>query len=93
MTKRFERGLIQLGFETLARSHPVVLLMVRDTARTRDLVSFLFANGILATGLNHPVVPKGDEEIRFQVSADHTAQDIDEVLGVLAHFQNQYISR
>jgi glycine C-acetyltransferase len=29
------------------------------------------------------VVPKGDEEIRFQVSADHTALDIDEALGVL----------
>ena len=39
--------------------------------------------GILATGLNYPVVPRGDEEIRFQISADHTAADMDEVLGVL----------
>jgi glycine C-acetyltransferase len=30
------------------------------------------------------VVPKGDEEIRFQVNADHTEADIDEVLSVLA---------
>ena len=41
---------------------------------------------MLATGLNFPVVPKGDEEIRFQVSADHTAADIDFVLDVLARF-------
>jgi glycine C-acetyltransferase len=30
------------------------------------------------------VVPRGEEEIRFQISADHTTADIDEVLDVLA---------
>ena len=62
-----------LGYETIPGAHPVVPLMVRE-------------NGILATGLNYPVVPRGDEEIRFQVSADHTEADIDEALGVLAAF-------
>jgi len=47
----------------------------------------LGVNGILATGLNYPVVPKGDEEIRFQVSADHTEADIDYVLEVLKKFK------
>ncbi|HET9259148.1 MAG TPA: pyridoxal phosphate-dependent aminotransferase family protein, partial [Acidimicrobiia bacterium] len=61
----------------------VVPLMVRDTARTADLVDHLFENGVLATGLNYPVVPRGDEEIRFQVNADHTAADIQYVLDVL----------
>ena len=60
--------------------------MVRDTERTTALVSHLHENGVLATGLNYPVVPKGDEEIRFQVNADHTETDIDQVLGVLAGF-------
>jgi glycine C-acetyltransferase len=32
------------------------------------------------------VVPRGDEEIRFQVSADHTEADVDQALGVLARF-------
>jgi glycine C-acetyltransferase len=49
-------------------------------------VRHLFAHGILATGLSYPVVPKGDEEIRFQVSADHTAKDIDTVLDTLKSF-------
>ncbi len=57
--------------------------MVRDTARTSTLVTRLRQHGILATGLNYPVVPKGDEEIRFQISADHTIGDIDEALAVL----------
>jgi glycine C-acetyltransferase len=83
MTKKFESGLVELGFETIPSPHPVVPLMVRDTAKTAKLVSFLHENGVLATGLNFPVVPKGDQLIRFQVSYDHTAADIDTVLDIL----------
>ena len=61
--------------------------MVRDTARTTAIVEHLRANGILATGLNYPVVPQGEQAIRFQLSADHTAADVDEVLAVLAKYQ------
>jgi glycine C-acetyltransferase len=86
MTKRFEDGLTDAGFETIPGPHPVVPLMVRDTEKTGALVSHLFANGVLATGLNYPVVPKGDEEIRFQVSAEHTPADIDYALSVLHSF-------
>jgi glycine C-acetyltransferase len=44
---------------------------------------------MLATGLNYPVVPRGDEEIRFQVSADPTETDIDYVLEVLKKFKKR----
>jgi glycine C-acetyltransferase len=87
MTARFEQGLVKLGFETIPGEHPVVPLMVRDTARTSALVRHLKAHGVLATGLNYPVVPRGDEEIRFQVAADHTPLDVDYALEVLASFQ------
>ncbi len=86
ITELFESGLVEAGFETIPGPHPIVPLMVRDTSRTAALVNHLFDNGVLATGLNHPVVPKGDEEIRFQVNADHTASDIQYALGVLADF-------
>jgi len=87
LTKRFEKGLVDIGYEIIASEHPVVPLMVRDTKRTSDLVQYLTENGVLATGLNFPVVPKGDEEIRFQISADHTEYDIDYVLRVLEKFK------
>jgi glycine C-acetyltransferase len=83
MTVRFETGLLARGLEIIPGAHPVVPLMIRDTARTSVLVDHLHQQGILATGLNYPVVPKGDEEIRFQISADHTNADIDEALAVL----------
>ena len=86
MTARFKDGLVRLGFETLPGEHPVVPLMLRDTARTSAMVAHLRRSHILATGLNYPVVPRGDEEIRFQVSADHTEADIDAALAVLSRF-------
>ncbi|RMH19825.1 MAG: aminotransferase class I/II-fold pyridoxal phosphate-dependent enzyme [Acidobacteria bacterium] len=86
MTRRFERGLVELGYETIPGPHPVTPVMVRDTAKTIALVDHLFQNGILATGLKYPVVPRGDESIRFQISADHKAADIDLCLEALASF-------
>ncbi|MCK5404681.1 MAG: aminotransferase class I/II-fold pyridoxal phosphate-dependent enzyme [Desulfobulbaceae bacterium] len=87
MTRRFEQGIIRLGYETLKSENPIVPLLTRDTRKTAQMVRFLFKNGILATGLNFPVVPKGDEEIRFQVSAGHTEKDIDYVLRILKKFK------
>ncbi|MEO5511471.1 MAG: aminotransferase class I/II-fold pyridoxal phosphate-dependent enzyme [Longimicrobiales bacterium] len=86
LTKRFEDGLVRLGFEVIPGEHPVTPLVARDTALTRALVKHLRANGVLATGLAFPVVPKGEDEIRFQINADHTVFDIDQVLETLASF-------
>jgi len=86
MTARFRAGLLKLGLETLPGEHPVVPLMLRDTPRTAAMVAHLRREGILATGLNYPVVPQGDEEIRFQISADHTEADINEALEAIARF-------
>lgn len=88
LTKRFKDGLVNLGYETIQGEHPIVPLFVKDTQKTKDLVKYLINNGILATGLNFPVVPKGDETIRFQVNADHTENDIDYVLSVLKKYKN-----
>ncbi len=86
LTRRFEEGLGVAGIETIPGEHPVVPLMIRDTARTRDLVKYLFDHGVLVTGLAYPVVPRGDEEIRTQINADHTEFDIDHVLELLGKY-------
>ena len=84
LTKRFEAGLLERGFEIIPGDHPIVPIMVRSTAETRRLVAALFDAGVLATGLAYPVVPRGDESIRFQINADHTAASIDYVLSALS---------
>jgi glycine C-acetyltransferase len=82
-TAQFRGGLESLGFESIPGPHPVVPLVVRDTARVRSMVAGLFERGILAVGLTFPVVPKGDETIRFQINAAHTEGDISELLSAL----------
>ena len=47
------------------------------------MVRGLYDKGVLVVGLTFPVVPRGDETIRFQINAAHTESDISEVLGVL----------
>jgi len=76
-------GIFERGYETVAGEHPIVPLLIRNTEKTKELVARLFDRNILATGLSYPVVPKGDEEIRFQISAEHTEKDIDYLLEAL----------
>jgi glycine C-acetyltransferase len=83
-TKQFRNGLARLGKESIPGPHPVVPLLVQDTAATHALVDRLFAGGVLASGLTFPVVPLGDEIIRFQINAAHTEKDIDYVLELLS---------
>ncbi|MEA1968180.1 MAG: aminotransferase class I/II-fold pyridoxal phosphate-dependent enzyme [Thermodesulfobacteriota bacterium] len=82
-TAQFRQGLEALGKETIAGPHPVVPLLVRDGAKTHALVKALFEKGVLVVGLTFPVVPKGDETIRFQINAAHTKADIDHVLDLI----------
>ncbi len=82
-TLQFRAGLNALGLESIPGPHPVVPLLVRSTDKVRAMVQGLFERGILAVGLTFPVVPKGDETIRFQINAAHTEADIADVLGAL----------
>jgi len=82
-TDRFRRGLDSLGLESIPGPHPVVPLLVRDTAATHELVRALYEHGVLVVGLTFPVVPQGEETIRFQINCGLTMQDIDLVLNLL----------
>ena len=86
LSVRLRKGLEELGFEIINGDHPIVPVLVRDTEKTSALVKYLFENNILVTGLNYPVVPQGEEEIRLQVSASHTEADIDYLPDVLKKF-------
>jgi glycine C-acetyltransferase len=59
-------------------------LLIGDAAKTKALVAELAAHGYLVTGINYPVVPKGKDEIRVQLSAAHSDEDVDEFLAALA---------
>jgi glycine C-acetyltransferase len=87
MAARFRSGIESLGWQSIPGPHPIVPLLVRDTPRTHRLVRHLFDEGVLAVGLTFPVVPRGDETVRFQINAAHTRADVDCVLEALGSFK------
>ena len=89
MTRYFREGLNSLGYETIEGEHPIVPVMIRDTQKTVALVNYLKDQGVLGIGLKYPVVPRGDECIRFQISAGHTKFDLDYVLKVLGEYNKR----
>lgn len=74
----------EAGLELAAESiHPIQPLLIGDPAKTRDIKHKLFEAGFLVTNINYPVVPKGRDEIRIQVSAVHTKEELDQFVGKL----------
>ncbi len=75
----FKEKMKSEGFEFAAdSSHPIQPILVGDPGRTRRMVKHLFDSRVLVTQISYPVVPKGRDEIRVQLSAIHTEQDIEE---------------
>ena len=46
------------------------------------MTSILLKKGIFVIALTYPVVPKGQDTIRIQISASHTKPDIDYALSI-----------
>lgn len=77
------------GFKMAADSkHPIQPLLIGDPDKTKALVNFLMEKGILVTNINYPVVAKGSDEIRIQLSATHTKENIDELMSALVEANN-----
>jgi len=84
---QFRQGITTLGLKSIPGVHAIVPLLVRDTVKTQKMVQYLYEKGVLVVGLTFPVVPRGDETIRFQINTDHTKADVDYVLDVLSQFE------
>ncbi len=57
-------------------SHPIQPWFIGDTQKTKALKQALFDRGMIVTNINYPVVPKGKDELRIQISATQTAEDL-----------------
>lgn len=81
---RFKSQLAPTGISLAADSnHAIQPLLIGDTLKAKELENKLFASGILVTSITYPVVPKGQDEIRVQLSALHQDSDLDEFVSAL----------
>lgn len=58
-------------------THPIQPVLIGDPAKTKATVAALLEKNILTTGISYPVVSPGRDEIRVQIAATHTKEDID----------------
>jgi glycine C-acetyltransferase len=82
--ERFRRAMTGLGFDLVAGAHPIIPVMLGDAALATRMADALLAEGVYVIGFSYPVVPKGKARIRTQMSAAHTAQQIDQAVAAFA---------
>ena len=67
----------KLGFTLVPGEHPIIPVMLGEATRAAAMADALLAEGIYVIAFSYPVVPKGAARIRTQMSAAHTAEQID----------------
>ena len=66
-----------LGFDLLPGEHPIVPVMLYDPHVAQEFSRRMLDKGVYVVGFCYPVVPKGRDRIRTQISAGHTKEDLD----------------
>ena len=73
----FRSEMEKLGFDLLPGEHPIVPVMLYDPRVAQEFARRMLEKGVYVVGFCYPVVPKGKDRIRTQISAGHTKEDLD----------------
>lgn len=76
-TARFRSGMKAAGFDLRPGTHPICPVMLYDEKLAHAMADALLDEGIYVIGFSFPVVPRGKARIRVQISAAHSAEQID----------------
>lgn len=78
------KGFADIGFYTYDSKTPIIPIFIGDDVKAMQVTAFLQENGIFATPVITPAVPKGEALIRTSYMATHTREDLQRVLDVFA---------
>ncbi|MCS0638565.1 glycine C-acetyltransferase [Streptomyces sp. LP05-1] len=76
-TKLFRSRMAEEGFEILPGDHAIAPVMIGDAAEAGRMAELLLERGVYVIGFSYPVVPMGQARIRVQLSAAHSARDVE----------------
>lgn len=79
-TRKMLNGYKALGFDTGMSETPIIPVMIKDAAKTYEMCSLLFDQGIFVNPIVSPAVPPGRELLRTSFMATHTDSQLDQVL-------------
>jgi glycine C-acetyltransferase len=83
-TAWFRERMTELGFDILPGDHPIVPVMIGDAAKATRMADLLLQKGVYVIGFSYPVVPVGKARIRTQISAAHSAADLEKAADAFA---------
>jgi glycine C-acetyltransferase len=79
-TAYFRKAMSEAGFAIPDGDHPIVPIMLGDARVAAEMADRLLVLGIYVIGFSFPVVPKGKARIRVQISAGHTAAQLEKAV-------------
>lgn len=65
------------GFDLLPGEHPIIPVMLRDPKLAQEMAARLDEKGVYVAPFSFPVVPRGQDRIRTQMSAAHSLEQLD----------------
>ena len=77
------RKIKEAGFDVLESPTAICPIIVHDTAKAIAMSKRLLELGVFVIGFGYPVVPEGHARLRVQISAAHTREHIDTLVGAL----------
>lgn len=73
----FRRRMTEEGFDLLPGEHAIVPVMFGDAVLAAQVADRMLQHGVFVTAFSFPVVPRDAARIRVQLSAAHSADDVE----------------
>lgn len=78
----FKKNMQEMGFDIGHSETPITPVMLGPATMAQKMSQRLFEEGVFATAIGFPTVPKGKARIRVMLSAAHSTEDLDEALSI-----------
>ncbi|MGH9459467.1 MAG: glycine C-acetyltransferase [Thermoanaerobaculia bacterium] len=89
-TAHFRSGIAKLGLRVREGIHPIVPVIIGDTAKAIAMSKRLLDRGVYVSGFGYPVVPQGQARLRCQISAAHTREQLDRAIAAIGEVAREF---
>ncbi|HYU24806.1 MAG TPA: aminotransferase class I/II-fold pyridoxal phosphate-dependent enzyme, partial [Thermoanaerobaculia bacterium] len=89
-TAYFRAQLTARGVKVREGIHPIVPILIGDTAKAMAMSGELLDRGVYVSGFGFPVVPQGAARLRCQISAAHTREHLDTAIEAIVGLAEKY---
>jgi glycine C-acetyltransferase len=88
-TTYFRKQLTSKNIRVREGIHPIVPIIIGDTAKAIAMSAQLLDRGVYVSGFGYPVVPQGQARLRCQISAAHTREHLDRAVSAIVDVAQQ----